>query len=175
MGELQPRTPASSRYMSYQRRLRTECDSTRRPPRIFPTSLMGDVTSEIAEDDWERGWVNLSSFLKFRPENKTFLHFQYKNRRRALRYFLRRAGVLYTGSSLGDRSQNSLYFLNFSKLSSLINSKSFHFHPMINNVFLGGGGGLGQVLSLKEPLINMFCLKRMLIQRGSGKAANWRI
>ena len=25
--------------------------------RIFPTSLTGDVTSEIAEDDWERGWV----------------------------------------------------------------------------------------------------------------------
>ena len=24
--------------------------------RIFPTSLTGDVTSEIAEDDWERGW-----------------------------------------------------------------------------------------------------------------------
>ena len=28
----------------------------RRPGRIFPTSLTGDVTSEIAEDDWERGW-----------------------------------------------------------------------------------------------------------------------
>ena len=27
-----------------------------RPGRIFPTSLTGDVTSEIAEDDWERGW-----------------------------------------------------------------------------------------------------------------------
>ena len=26
-----------------------------RPRRIFPTSLTGDVTSEIAEDDWERG------------------------------------------------------------------------------------------------------------------------
>ena len=26
------------------------------PWRIFPTSLTGDVTSEIAEDDWERGW-----------------------------------------------------------------------------------------------------------------------
>ena len=24
--------------------------------RIFPTSLTGDVISEIAEDDWERGW-----------------------------------------------------------------------------------------------------------------------
>ena len=24
--------------------------------RIFPPSLTGDVTSEIAEDDWERGW-----------------------------------------------------------------------------------------------------------------------
>ena len=23
--------------------------------RVFPTSLTGDVTSEIAEDDWERG------------------------------------------------------------------------------------------------------------------------
>ena len=39
----QPRTQASSRYPSYQRRLGTE-------------SLTGDVTSEIAEDDWERGW-----------------------------------------------------------------------------------------------------------------------
>ena len=28
----------------------------RRPRRIFPTSLTGDVTSEIAEDFWERGW-----------------------------------------------------------------------------------------------------------------------
>ena len=24
---------------------------------FFPTSLIGDVTSEIAEDDWERGWL----------------------------------------------------------------------------------------------------------------------
>ena len=24
---------------------------------LFPTSLTGDVTSEIAEDDWERGWL----------------------------------------------------------------------------------------------------------------------
>ena len=24
---------------------------------FFPTSLTGDVTSEIAEDDWERGWL----------------------------------------------------------------------------------------------------------------------
>ena len=28
----------------------------RRPRRTFPTSLTVDVTSEIAEDDWERGW-----------------------------------------------------------------------------------------------------------------------
>ena len=28
--------------------------------RIFPTSLPGDVTSEIAEDDWVRGCRNLS-------------------------------------------------------------------------------------------------------------------
>ena len=28
--------------------------------RIFPTSLAGDVTSEIAEDDWVRGCRNLS-------------------------------------------------------------------------------------------------------------------
>ena len=28
--------------------------------RIFPTSLTGDVTSEIAEDDWERGWLCLA-------------------------------------------------------------------------------------------------------------------
>ena len=25
--------------------------------RIFPTSLTGDVTSKITEEDWERGWV----------------------------------------------------------------------------------------------------------------------
>ena len=25
--------------------------------RIFPTSLTGDVTSEIAENNWERGWA----------------------------------------------------------------------------------------------------------------------
>ena len=49
----QPHTQASSRYPSYQRRLGTECDS---PRRTFPTSLAGDVTSEFAEDDWERGW-----------------------------------------------------------------------------------------------------------------------
>ena len=29
----------------------------KRPRRIFPTSLTDDVTSEIAEDHWERGWV----------------------------------------------------------------------------------------------------------------------
>ena len=28
--------------------------------RIFATSLTGDVTSEIAEDDWERGWLCLA-------------------------------------------------------------------------------------------------------------------
>ena len=48
-------TQASSRYPSDQRRLETERDSARRRlRRIFPTSLTGDVTSEIAEDDWER-------------------------------------------------------------------------------------------------------------------------
>ena len=46
--------PASSCYPSYQRRLGTECDSAS-PRRTFPTSLKGDVTSEISEDDWERG------------------------------------------------------------------------------------------------------------------------
>ena len=48
---LQPRTQACSRYLSDQGRLGTERDR-----RIFPTSLTSDVTSEIAEDDWERGW-----------------------------------------------------------------------------------------------------------------------
>ena len=28
--------------------------------RIFPTSLTGDVTSEIAKNDWERGWLCLA-------------------------------------------------------------------------------------------------------------------
>ena len=31
--------------------------------RIFPTSLTGDVTSEIAEDDWERGWMVVSNVI----------------------------------------------------------------------------------------------------------------
>ena len=57
----QPRTQACSRYPSDQRRLGTERDSPRRPRRIFPTSLTGDVsrdvTSKIAEDDWERGCI----------------------------------------------------------------------------------------------------------------------
>ena len=51
---VQPYTQASSRYPSDQRSLETERDSARRPRRIFPTSLTGDVASEIAEDDWER-------------------------------------------------------------------------------------------------------------------------
>ena len=54
---MQPRTQASSRYPSYKRRLGTERDSARRPRRIFSTSLTGDVTSEITENDWERGWL----------------------------------------------------------------------------------------------------------------------
>ena len=51
-----PRTQAFSRYPRDQRRLGTDS-----PGRIFPTSLTGDVTSEIAEDDWERGWSPGSS------------------------------------------------------------------------------------------------------------------
>ena len=51
---VQPYTQASSRYPSDQRRLKAERDSAMRPRRIFPTGLTGDVTSEIAEDDWER-------------------------------------------------------------------------------------------------------------------------
>ena len=54
-GASQPLTQASSRYPSDQRKLGTERDSVS-PRRIFPTSLTGDVTSEIAEDVWERGW-----------------------------------------------------------------------------------------------------------------------
>ena len=50
-GLSQSRTQACSRYLSDHRRL-----GTKRDRRIFPTSLTGDVTSEIAEDDWERGW-----------------------------------------------------------------------------------------------------------------------
>ena len=42
----QPRTQASSRYPSY------------------PTSLIGNVTSEIAEDDWERGCPPPHPFAK---------------------------------------------------------------------------------------------------------------
>ena len=57
----QPRTQACSRYPSDQRRLGTERDSARRPRRIFPTSLTGDVTSQIAEDDWELGCSALTT------------------------------------------------------------------------------------------------------------------
>ena len=35
--------------------------------RIFPTNLTGDVTSEIAEDDWERGWRYLTFEEPVRP------------------------------------------------------------------------------------------------------------
>ena len=50
----QPRTQASSRYPSYQRRLGTECDRVRGE---FPDKL-DRWNSEIAEEDWERGCVD---------------------------------------------------------------------------------------------------------------------
>ena len=49
----QPCTQASSRYPSYQRRLGTKCNSARHLRRIFPTSLIGEVTYKITEDDWD--------------------------------------------------------------------------------------------------------------------------
>ena len=55
----QLRTQASSRYPSYQRRLGTERDSEFFSAN-FPDNLAGDVTSEMAEDDWVRGCRNLS-------------------------------------------------------------------------------------------------------------------
>ena len=55
---LQPRTQVFSRCPSDQSRLGTKRDR-RIFPRIFPTSLTGDVTSEISEDDWERGCLPL--------------------------------------------------------------------------------------------------------------------
>ena len=68
---VQPRTQASSRYPSYKRRLETERDR-----RIFPTSLTGDdITSEIVEDDWERGcdWLIYAfpASTHFSPQRKT--------------------------------------------------------------------------------------------------------
>ena len=67
---VQPRTQASSRYPSYKRRLGTERDR-----RIFPTILTGDITSEIAEDDWERGcdWsiYAFPASTHFSPQRKT--------------------------------------------------------------------------------------------------------
>ena len=71
-GEEQPRTQPCSRYPSDQRRLGTERDR-----RIFPTSLTGDVTSEIAEDDWERGWEKRRSVGSFPISS---LHQQVKER-----------------------------------------------------------------------------------------------
>ena len=35
-------------------KLGTECDSARCPRRIFPASLIGEVTYEIAKDDWDK-------------------------------------------------------------------------------------------------------------------------
>ena len=70
----QPRTRASSRYPSYQRRLATECDSA--IVWFFPTSLTGDVTSEIAEDDWERGCKKLR--IRNQPPVRSFNPRTYK-------------------------------------------------------------------------------------------------
>ena len=72
----QPRTQACSRYPSDQRRLGTERDSARRPRRIFPTSLTGDVTSEIAEDDWERGCVLMCEQKPYPVFSCIFWHFR---------------------------------------------------------------------------------------------------
>ena len=47
-----------------------------RPRRIFPTSLTGDVTSEIAEDGWERGWI-----MPFIVASIVFLHFSLNEKR----------------------------------------------------------------------------------------------
>ena len=68
-GQSQPRTQACSRYPSDQRRLGTERDR-----RIFPTNLIGDVTSEIAEDDWERGW---DSLVPSCPDRSATTRFQF--------------------------------------------------------------------------------------------------
>ena len=48
-----------------KRRLGTECDR-----RSFPTSLTGDVKSEIAEDDWERGCRNPDPADDWNPDSK---------------------------------------------------------------------------------------------------------
>ena len=72
----QLRTQACSRYPSNQRRLGTERDSARRPRRIFPTSLTGDVTSEIAEDDWERGCVLMCEQKPYPVFSCIFWHFR---------------------------------------------------------------------------------------------------
>ena len=66
-GPTQPCTQASSCYLSDQRRLGTERDSARASSANFPTSLTGDVTSEIAEDDLERGWVQPCLNLSLNP------------------------------------------------------------------------------------------------------------
>ena len=51
------------------------CLSASSLSRILPTSLKGDVTFEIAEDDWERGWVPVARVLslesfRFEDENE---------------------------------------------------------------------------------------------------------
>ena len=69
-GQLKPRWPITAarlyvrNYMYSQLRTqsrwrypsRLEEKRRRLEPRIFPTSLTGEVISEIAEDDWERSW-----------------------------------------------------------------------------------------------------------------------
>ena len=56
MPKIQPRTQACSRYPSDQWRLVTSAN--------FPDKLV-DVTSEIAEDDWERGSPKLIFSLQY--------------------------------------------------------------------------------------------------------------
>jgi len=51
-----PRARANSRYLNGRRRFETKRGST-----SLPTSLTGDVTYELAEDDCERSWMTVSA------------------------------------------------------------------------------------------------------------------
>ena len=76
VAKCQPRTQASSRYPSDQRRLGTERDSA--SASFFPTSLTGDVTSENAVNDWERGWRNVSCFSQATKVENTIIFFKFR-------------------------------------------------------------------------------------------------
>ena len=144
---MQPRTQACSRYPSDQRRLGTERDE-----RIFPTSLTGDVTSEIAEDDWERGWkqwlkASLSSQDSTGRDNKLWISSTFYLRR----YGKEKSLTLSAESKIITFNYRALFFevnLWFIKnqtrahtvqKKSLMKTRASHIHTFCNVEISSGG------------------------------------